>query len=290
MDASKCQAVLVASETGSFSAAAEQLNYTQSGITRMISSLEEELDFPIFIRNKKGVRLTENGQLMLPYFREIVDANQVAVEVSEEIKGLVRGSITIGCYFSVSSMWMPSLLKAFYETYPSIQITLLEGGNKEIAKWLAEKSVDICLCAEPQDSGEYSWKELYRDPLVAWLPKDHPKAKQKTYRIKDLETEEFIHTLPGQDTDQDRLIKQEGLKLKTRFTTKDGFTTYQLVKAGLGVSFNQAMIAQDWKGDVVQLPLTPPRFVSLGLALPKQKPTSPAVQRFLKCMEAEISD
>ena len=256
----------------------------------MISSLEEELEFSLFIRSKKGVRLTENGKLMLPYFREIVESSQVAQEMSDDIKGVVRGSITIACYFSVSSMWMPHLLKVFSESYPHIQIKLLEGGNKEIAKWLAEKSVDICLCAEPQDSGEYSWKELYRDPLVAWLPKDHPKAKQETYRIKDLETEEFIHTLPGQDTDQDRLIKQEGLKLKTRFTTKDGFTTYQLVKAGLGVSFNQAMIAQDWKGDVVQLPLTPPRFVSLGLALPKQKPTSPAVQRFLKCMEAEISD
>ena len=290
MDASKCQAVLVASETGSFSAAAEQLNYTQSGVTRMISSLEEELEFSLFIRSKKGVRLTENGKLMLPYFREIVESSQVAQEMSDDIKGVVRGSITIACYFSVSSMWMPHLLKVFSESYPHIQIKLLEGGNKEIAKWLAEKSVDICLCAEPQDSGEYRWKELYRDPLVAWLPKDHPKAKQKTYRIKDLETEEFIHTLPGQDTDHERLIKQDALKLKTRFTTKDGFTTYQLVKAGLGVSFNQAMIAQDWKGDVVQLPLTPPRFVSLGLALPKQKPTSPAVQRFLKCMEAEISD
>ena len=62
----------------------------------MISSLEEELEFPIFIRNKKGVRLTENGQLMLPYFREIVVANQVAFEVSEDIKGVIRGSITIG--------------------------------------------------------------------------------------------------------------------------------------------------------------------------------------------------
>ena len=68
----------------------------------MISSLEEELEFPIFIRNKKGVRLTENGKLMIPYFREIVDVNQVATQVSEEIKGVVRGSITIGCYFSVS--------------------------------------------------------------------------------------------------------------------------------------------------------------------------------------------
>ena len=67
----------------------------------MISSLEEELDFPIFIRNKKGVRLTENGKLMIPYFREIVDANQVATQVSEEIKGVVRGpsqlAATLAC-------------------------------------------------------------------------------------------------------------------------------------------------------------------------------------------------
>ena len=289
MDASKCQAVLIASETGSFSAAAEQLNYTQSGITRMISSLEEELEFSLFIRSKKGVRLTENGKLMLPYFREIVESSQVAQEISDDIKGVVRGSITIACYFSVSSMWMPRLLKVFLESYPNIQIKLLEGGNKEIAKWLAEKSVDICLCAEPQDKADYSWEELYRDPLLVWLPQNHPKARQVQYEMKDLEAEEFIHTLPDQDTDQDRLIEQEGLNLKTRFTTKDGFTTYQLVKAGLGVSFNQAMIAQDWKEDVVQLPLNPPRFVSLGLALPKQKPTSPAVQRFLKCMEEEFS-
>ena len=101
----------------------------------------------------------------------------------------------------------------------------MEGGNKEIAKWLAEKSVDICLCAEPQDKADYSWEELYRDPLLVWLPKNHPKARQAQYEIKDLETEDFIHTLPGQDTDQDRLIKQEGLTLQTRFTTKDDFTT-----------------------------------------------------------------
>ena len=269
MDASKCQAVLIASETGSFSAAAAQLNYTQSGITRMISSLEEELEFSLFIRSKKGVRLTENGKLMLPYFREIVESSQIAQEMSDDIKGVVRGSITIACYFSVSSMWMPRLLKVFSESYPDIQIKLLEGGNKEIAKWLAEKSVDICLCAEPQDKTDYSWKELYRDPLLVWLPKNHPKAREVKYEIMDLEAEDFIHTLP--------------------VTTKDGFTTYQLVKAGLGVSFNQAMVAQDWKEDVVQLPLNPPRFVSLGLALPKQKPTSPAVQRFLKCMEEELS-
>ena len=125
---------------------------------------------------------------------------------------------------------------------------------------------------------------------MAWLPKNHPKAEQKTYKIKDLETEDFIHTLPGQDTDQDRLIKQEDLTLQTRFTTKDGFTTYQMVKAGLGVSFNQAMIARDWKEEVAQVPLRPKRFVSLGMALPKKEKVSPTVQRFMDCLEQWMVD
>ena len=57
MEALQCEAVLLAAEQGSLTAAAERLDYTQSGITRMISSLEEELGFPLFIRSRRGVRL-----------------------------------------------------------------------------------------------------------------------------------------------------------------------------------------------------------------------------------------
>ena len=58
-----------------------------------------------------------------------------------------------------------------------------------------------------------------------------------------------------------------------------------MVKAGLGVSFNQAMIARDWKEEVVQVPFSPKRFVSLGMALPKKEKISPAVQRFMDFLE-----
>ena len=62
MDALKCRAFLATAELGSMSAAAESLGYTQSGITRMIRSLEEELGFPLFVREKAGVALTGNGK------------------------------------------------------------------------------------------------------------------------------------------------------------------------------------------------------------------------------------
>ena len=69
MEAVKCEAFLAAAELGSLTATAELLGYTQSGVTRMIGTLEEELGFPLFLRSKKGVQLTENGTLMLPLLR-----------------------------------------------------------------------------------------------------------------------------------------------------------------------------------------------------------------------------
>ena len=83
MEAVKCEAFLAAAELGSLTAAAELLGYTQSGVTRMIGTLEEELGFPLFLRSKKGVQLTENGKLMLPLLREIVRAHRNAEQFGD---------------------------------------------------------------------------------------------------------------------------------------------------------------------------------------------------------------
>ena len=78
-------------ETGSFSKAAEALNYTQSGISQMMAGLEEELGVQLFARINRGVTLTDNGTRLLPYIREL--ANQ---------KTRLRQGHTGMC-----SQWMP---------------------------------------------------------------------------------------------------------------------------------------------------------------------------------------
>lgn len=103
MEAIKCEAAIMAAERGSLTAAASALGYTQSGITRMINSLENELGFALFIRQKRGVKLTENGKIMLPKLRSIVQAQKQANELSASIRGVVQGTLTIGSYFSVSA-------------------------------------------------------------------------------------------------------------------------------------------------------------------------------------------
>ena len=285
MDILKCEAFLNAVDTGSMTAAAELMGYTQSGITRMIESLEQELGFPLLIRNKKGVRMTENGHLMLPAIREIVKADQKAEQLVAEIKGTVTGTLTIGTYFSISSLILPDILSVFRAKFPGIRIRLLEGGNSEMEKWLRDGTADFCICGRTKDSS-MDWIPLIRDEMVAWLPPDHKYAKAPSYPIREMEKEAFIHTVSGNDTDQDRIIEREHLKVNTVFTTKDAFSTYNMVEAGLGMSFNQRLISIKWKGRIAQVPFDPPQYIVMGILLPSLERASPAAIRLINYMKS----
>ena len=115
MDVVKCEAFLAAVDSGSFTAAAESLGYTQAGITRMINSLEAETGFPLFIRSKKGVALTGNGEMMLPVFRDIVRANKNMEQLSSDILGVVKdkcGQSKVRTFFDI--LWCAARYGAGY--------------------------------------------------------------------------------------------------------------------------------------------------------------------------------
>lgn len=290
MDALKCRAFLATAELGSMSAAAESLGYTQSGITRMIRSLEEELGFPLFVREKAGVALTGNGRQMLPAIHDIVRADEKAQQIALEINHITRGVLTIGGYFSISALILPQILSVYRSRYPGIVIRLQEGGNREMAKWLTERSVDVCFCAMPEKDVICDWIEFFQDELVAWIPKSDPDSKLSSFPLKKLEKKPLIQTLPNHDTDLDRLLKVNRFKPDIRFTTRDTYTTYSMVAAGLGISFDQKLNSKRWHGDVAEIPFDPPQYISLGIAVPSMKELSPAALRFIECVEEYKAD
>ena len=287
MDLIKCEAFLTAAETGSLTAAAAQMGYSQSGMTRMIESLEDEVGFSLFVRSKRGVELTENGRGLMPFFREMIRSYNSAEQYSADIRGTIRGSVTIGSYYSISAILMPSILSDFREMYPGVSVRIHEGSNLEMAQWLKEQSVDLCFCAEPHIPG-IDWIPLIKDEIVVWVSENHPMAKAGAFPVKQLEKEQFIHTSPGRDTELDRLIADQKLSLKPYFTTKDGFTTYNMVEAGLGVSFNQKLISTRWHGRVAELPFEPRQYIDLGIAIPSSVGISPAASRFIDCIKDSV--
>nr|MDU2066558.1 LysR family transcriptional regulator [Sporomusaceae bacterium] len=107
MESARCKAFLAAVETGSFSKAAEVLNYTPSGVSQLVTSLENDLGFPLLRRNPKGVTLTENGKQILPAVRDFLLQENRIFQLAAEISGLLIGSITIASYSSISTHWLP---------------------------------------------------------------------------------------------------------------------------------------------------------------------------------------
>lgn len=288
MDSLKCEAFLLAAAKGSLTQAGEALGYTQSGITRMIRSLEQEVGFPLLVRTPHGVRLTSDGATMLPSLRNIVRAEKMAINRGAEIRGIIQGTLHIGSYYSVSAAWMPKILRVFRQDFPQVDIHLHEGTNLDISRWLDERLIDCCLSARPTKGTVYDWIPLCRDELRVWLPPHHPAAQDTDFPIEALNGASFIITLPQHDTDIDRFLTEEHIKPDIQFTTADPYTTYCMVEEGLGLSLNNTLTTENWPGRVVTLPFRPAKYIELGLAMPHHEDLSPAAEKFVEYARREV--
>lgn len=118
MDTIKYNIFLRILETGSLAAAAEEAGYSPSGMTRMIDSLEKEAGFPLLHRSSHGVRLTREGEALLPAIRAMVKAADRLQEEERSFLTLTTGCLYIGSYFSTAAHWLPSILSLYQNGIP----------------------------------------------------------------------------------------------------------------------------------------------------------------------------
>lgn len=107
MNLAKYQALLSVVESGSLTAAAAQLGLTQSAVSHSINSLEEELGFAVIKRSRAGVKLTNEGERLLPAVRGLLNSAEQLSQVTAAIRGLDSGLVRIGTFTSVAVHWLP---------------------------------------------------------------------------------------------------------------------------------------------------------------------------------------
>lgn len=281
MESARCKAFMYAADTGSFTKAAERLNYTPSGVSQLVGALENETGLTLLRRTRKGVTLTSDGEILLPAVREFLEKENRIYELAAEVKGLLVGSVTIAAYSSISTHWLPEVIRDFEQDYPQIEIRLMEGIRQEVTRWLDEKKADIGFLSY-QEPMPYEWTPLDYDEMLAVLPKDHLYASKESYPLINCETDSFIMPALGRDDDVVSLFERNGIKLNIHFTTLENFATMAMIEKGLGMSVMNNLITEKWNCDVVKIPVDPPSRITLGLAVPSYKQASPAVKRFIK--------
>lgn len=286
MDTDKYKALLSAIETGSLSAAAAELDYTPSGISRAVASLEESLGFSLLVRKKSGVFPTEECQLLLPLFRNLIHTQEQIDQTAARICGLETGSVTIGTAYSPYYPVLSRRIMEFQALHPDISVRLIEGTSSHLCSLLQEQALDFCIIS--RRDGIDTFIPLCEDTIRIWVPQSHPAVEMGIYPLQDLANENYISIHPNMETDNSRLLAKHHITPHICASTSDVPAAWTMVAAGMGVTLINRILSRQWDGPVVTLPLdTSPSF-EIGIAAPVREMQSPAAAELMKFMQKDL--
>lgn len=268
-------------EYGSFTKTAEILNYSQSGISRMIHDLEEEWKVILLERGKAGVRLTSDGLKLLPFAQSVCCEYEKLLTKVGEINGLESGLIRIGTITSVATHWLPNIIREFKNNYPNIDYELLMGNYSEVEQWILEGRVDFGFLRMPANH-ELDTVFLEQDPLLVVIPDDHPLAGCDRFPVSALCDFPFLLLGEGINADIAEILQQWDIKPDVRLTTWDDYAILAMVESGLGISILPKLILQRNSYRVTAKQLDVPAYRKICLAMRGKKTASLAVKRFLE--------
>ena len=273
------QAFILSIEKGSISKAAEELDSTQSAVTRLILNLETELGFSVMKRNKAGTSLTEEGARIFQTVKDIVDGDKKVKSLALKIKGQNTNKITIGAFSSVAVNWLPSIMNEFKKLHSEVEFGLINGNYDDISKALEDGIADVGFITLPSLSNLKCYP-LVKDKILAVLPKNHHLASLSAVPVEAFANEPVISLPEETDLDSRTVFKMAGITPKIAYRTNDDYAMISMVENNLGICLAPELILNDRKDKVKVLETTPPSFRTIALAVPYEKTASSLTLEF----------
>ena len=265
-------------ELGGFTKAADALGYTQSSISQMIASLENELGIKLLTRSRHGVKLTIEGAELFPFIERSIYQYRSMQEKANEIKGIETGIIRVGIISSVTCHWMPQLINGFKEEYPNVQFLFHQGDYTLIPEWIASGQIDFGF-VNPLAGTNLKTKTVKSGEMLAVLPKNHPLAKKKSIQLQDIAVEPYILLEEGHYSEPMAAFEAAGIQPNIQYTIHDDYAIMMMVEAGLGVSILAELILRRTNYDIVCLPIDPPITRTLAVGY-KDKDSLPIASKY----------
>ena len=289
MELWQLEVFMAVSEQRSFSRAGQKLGRTQPAISSAVKQLEEELNERLFDRMGKSVRLTSAGELLSDYARRLLRLRNEAVTAVGELRGLGRGTLSLGANETTCLYLLPEVLAAFMKACPQIQIDIQRAITRSITEKVIDGSLDFGIVTLPMSDPRLETITIHHDEMALIVGPSHSLASRKTVRMKQLEDEPFILHKIGTTT-RERLVKHfinGGVKIKVTMELASIETIKRFVSIGMGISIVPRLcIAKDIEeGSLRALRIRDASFKrKLGLIYNKGRHQSQAARAFLALM------
>lgn len=265
-------------ETGSFTRAAQALNYAQSSVSKMVADLEAEWGMTLLERSKRGVCLTSAGDQVLPFLRKVLNDHAELEGQICRMNGIETGVVRIGTFASVAIHWLPNIFSALQRDYPGIGYEMLLGDYDEVERWIGEGRVDCGFLRLPTLPG-FDTMLLKQDEYKVVLPVGHPLAVHESVPI------EALNGLPfccWSTAERPRSPTCSSARTYVRFTTWEDFAIMAMAERGFGVGILPDLILRRIPYRIEIRPLANPYYRPIGLAVNPPSHLTPAVRKFIE--------
>lgn len=294
-DVRRLRALEAVAARQSFSAAAEDLGYTQSAISQQVVALEREVGLTLVERGLRPVQLTEAGQRLLEHVTPVFEHLANAEAALDTLRGMRTGRLRVAGFASAFATFLPHALAAFVSDHPGVEVELRECEPAEALRLLRSGRVDVAVVyewagAEGTADASLDVLTLGEDELRAVLPPRHRLARRKAVRLEQLARERWIVPSAGGPAAAyrallERLWEQGGVRPEIAFETDDPAAAMSLAAAGLGVVLVNELIAAAARPAAAVRPLAEPaaaRRIAVATVAGRRWPPAEALAGLLQ--------
>jgi LysR family nitrogen assimilation transcriptional regulator len=285
-------------ELGSFSKAAVVLDIAQPALSRQVRSLETELHQQLFLRNGRGVTLTDAGKRLFDHSVAVLQLMAHARDDLGASRNEPIGRVTIGLPPSMGRQLTVPLIDRFKKELPAARLAIVEGLSTHIVEWVTTGRIDIGLVYNPEAQPGLEITPLLQEQLG--LVGHAPKGKRKRAALPPLPMKELSHyplIVPERIHAMRRLLDTQaalaGIKLDIAWEVSSVPSIIDLVCAGYGYAVLTAsgVAASARSGELVTRRLADPTPVSvLCLAISAHRRPTPLTQHTMRLLTALVRD
>ena len=275
-----------------FGRAAERLFISQPPLSQQIQQMEREIGVSLFLRTSRSVKLTPAGEIFLRDARQILVDVERAVSAAKRAARGEEGWLGIGFAASATYDLLPTVLHDFRESYPAIELSLVELNAAEQAIALQDQSIHVGFARPPIEGNTLLVGAILNEPFVAALPLTHPLASKLELSLIELAPEPFVSfpelPLPSYAQSVRLACEDAGFTPRVVQEVREMQTAISLVVAGLGIALLPASVAHLHRTGLTLLPLKEPAPRTELAVVSRRNDPSPVLENFLAIVRTQV--
>jgi len=248
MEMAQLRTFRAVAETLNFTRASERLNLSQSAVSHQIKALEEELGEPLFIRAKRGVKLSQAGKIALEYVEHILDS---AEALRETVSGRERsqvGRVRVAAATQAFVHLFAPLFESFIDSHKGIDLSFRTTvSTEQTVADILNGAADVGFASIAVYSPNLQVTRLFDDELVLVVSKEHKLAKKSMASVAEIQGEKLILLERGASIRRatDQFFAQIGARPDLALESNDTYFIKRMIERGVGISLLPSWAVRD---------------------------------------------